>query len=217
VNDRFSAFWKVIVEWEEDAMALQHERWISLEEYHEIERTSDVKYEYSDGRIYDMSGGTFEHSQIALNLSSVLNAHLRGKTCKVANSDMKVLPLGDENPSYFPDVTVTCNPDDYKRGSTVIRSPRLVVEVLSPSTASRDRGEKLLVYQSCMSIEDYVLVSTQRQRVEVYHRESADDWHYRRYTAEQSVVLASVGLTIPVAEIFANTDVPPLASVLPID
>jgi Uma2 family endonuclease len=123
---------------------------------------------------------------------------------------VKVLPLGSENPSYFPDVTVTCNADDYKRGSTTIRSPRLVVEVLSPSTASRDRGEKLLVYQSCMSIEDYVIISTQRQQVEVYHRESADDWHYRCYTAEQSVVLASVGLTIPIAEIFANTDIPPL-------
>src|ERR1700694_5330350 len=130
-------------------MAIQYEHWISLEEYHEMERTSEFKLEYSNGRVYAMSGGTFNHSQIALNLGAVLTPHLRGKVCRVANSDLKVFPLGDENPSYFPDVTVTCNPDDYRGNSTAIRSPRLIIEVLSPGTAHKDRGEKLLIYQSC--------------------------------------------------------------------
>jgi len=198
-------------------MAIQREHWISLEEYHEIERNSDIKYEYSDGRIYDMSGGTFEHSHIAINLVSTLNAHLHGKVCQVANSDMKVLPLGDENPSYYPDVTVTCNPDDYKRGSTTIRSPRLIIEVLSPSTASKDRGEKLRAYKACTSCEEYVMVSSHHQEVEVYRRMSAHTWENTQYTAEQVVPLASVGLTIPVREIYAGTDIPPLASVLSTD
>jgi Uma2 family endonuclease len=198
-------------------MALQREHWISLEEYHEIERTSEVKYEYSDGRIYDMSGGTFEHSQIAINLSVVLNAHLYGKVCRVANSDMKVLPLGDENPSYFPDVTVTCNPDDYKRGSTAIRSPRLIIEVLSLSTASKDRSEKLRAYQACPSVDEYMMVSSHHQEVEVYHREGTDKWTLTRYRHEQVVTLVSVDLMIPVAEIYAQTDVPPLRSILSTD
>ena len=196
-------------------MALQHERWISLEEYHELERTSDVKYEYSDGRIYDMSGGTFEHSQIALNLGTALKSHLRGKVCRVANSDMKGLPLGDENPTYFPDVTVTCDPEDYKRGSTAIRSPRLLIEVLSPSTAAKDRSEKLRVYQACASVEEYVMVSSHHQEIEVYHREEADKWTFIRYRHGQVVTLASVGLTISVADIYAQTDVLPLGSLLP--
>lgn len=198
-------------------MAVQHDRWISLEEYHEIERTSEIKYEYSDGRIYDMSGGTSEHSRIAINMTTALELHLRGKVCRVFNSDMKVLPLGDENPTYFPDVTVTCDPDDYKRGSTAIRSPRLLIEVLSPSMAYKDRGEKLRIYKVCASVEEYVMVSTRRQEVEVYHREGVDDWHYKRYTAEQSVVLASIGLTIPVNEIYAGTTIPMLASQLSAD
>ena len=198
-------------------MAVEHERWISLEEYHEIERTSEIKYEYSDGRIYDMSGGTFAHSRIAGNMYTALAAYLRGKVCQVANSDMKVLPLGDENPTYYPDLTVTCNPDDYGDNSTAIRSPRLVIEVLSPSTAYKDRGEKLRIYKMCASVEEYVMVSTRRQEVEVYHREGVDDWHYRRYTAEQSVVLASVGLTIPVSEIYAGTTIPMLVSQLSAD
>src|SRR5436305_7640005 len=198
-------------------MTLHYAYWISLEEYHEIEPNSDIKYEYSDGHIYDMSGGTFEHSDIALNLSTALKTHLRGKVCKVANSDMKVLPLGDENPSYFPDITVTCNPEDYKRGSTTIRSPRLIIEVLSPSTTYRDRGEKLRVYKACASMEEYVMVSTRRQEIEIYRRVSANKWEDTQYTVEQEVTLASVGLTIPVSEIYADTDVPPHTSVLSAD
>jgi Uma2 family endonuclease len=194
-------------------MAVQHERWISLEEYHEIERNSDIKYEYSNGRIYAMSGGTSEHSRIAINMTIALELHLRGKNCRVFNSDMKVLPLGDENPSYFPDVSVTCSPDDYKRGSTAIRSPRLIIEVLSPSTAVKDRGEKLKAYQLCKSCEEYVMVNAHHQEVEIYHRENTNEWKFVRYTAEQTVILASVGLAIPVSEIYADTDVPPLVSV----
>jgi Uma2 family endonuclease len=198
-------------------MALQRESWISLEEYHEIERTSNIKYEYSDGRLYAMSGGTLEHSRIAGNMYVKLDAHLQGKRCRVYNSDAKVLPLGGENPSYYPDVTVTCEPEDYKHGSTAIRSPHLIIEVLSPSTAYKDRGEKLFVYQSCPSVEEYVMVSTHCQQVEVYHREDAQQWLFRRYTAEQYVTLTSVGLTIPVSEIYASTDVPLLSSVLSAD
>ncbi len=198
-------------------MAIQHEHWISPEEYHEIERNSDVKYEYSNGRIYAMSGGTFAHSSIALNLGAALKVHLRGKVCQVANSDMHVLPLGDENPTYLPDVTVTCNPEDYQDESTAIRSPRLIIEVLSPSTATRDRGEKMRVYKACPSIQEYVLVSTRRQEVEVYRREGANEWKNTLYTTEQVVTLVSVGLTIPVSEIYADTRVPPLTSVLDTD
>ena len=198
-------------------MALQLEHWISLEEYHEMERTSEVKLEYSDGRVYAMSGGTYNHSRIAINMTSKLDAYLIDKTCKVANSDLKVFPLGDENPSYFPDVTVTCSPDDYRGDSTAIRSPRLIIEVLSPSTVYKDRGEKLRVYKSCPSTDEYVMISTRRQEVEVYRRESANEWKDVLYTADQHVTLVSIGLTMSVAEIYAQTDVPPLSSVLFVD
>jgi Uma2 family endonuclease len=198
-------------------MAIQHEHWISLEEYHEIERKSGIKYEYSNGRIYDMSGGNSKHSRIAINMTTALELHLNGKDCLVFNSDMKVLPLGDENPSYYPDVTVTCNPDDYRDDSTVIRSPRLIIEVLSSSTASKDRGEKLRAYQACKSCEEYVMVSTHRQEIEVYRRESTDEWKNVRYTAGGNVLLASVGLVIPMRKIYARTNIPPLASVLSTD
>src|SRR5579864_6937761 len=99
-------------------MALQHPHWLTVEDYHQIEENNpDRKFEYIDGQVFELSGGTFEHSQIALNLATAIRPHLRGKVCRIANSDVHVLPSGSDNPSYLPDVTVTCNPNDYKRGS----------------------------------------------------------------------------------------------------
>src|SRR5579859_2195553 len=77
-------------------MAIQREHWISIEEYHEIERNSEVKYEYSNGHIYEMSGGTSEHCRIAIHMINALELHLGEQVCIVFSSDMKVLPLGDE-------------------------------------------------------------------------------------------------------------------------
>ncbi len=198
-------------------MVARRDQRMNLEEYHELERTSNMKYEYADGQVYAMSGGTFEHSTIAVNLTTALRTHLRGKSCRVAHSDMKVLPLGGENPSYYPDITVTCHPEDYMRGSIAIRFPRLIIEILSPSTAYRDRGEKLRVYQACNSVEEYAMVSSHHQEIEVYHRETEELWTFARYRHEQAVTLASVGLTISVAEMYAETDIPLLSSMLDSD
>jgi Uma2 family endonuclease len=198
-------------------MAIQRDHWISLEEYHEIERKSGIKYEYSNGRIYDMSGDKSKHSRIAINMTIALELHLDGGDCYTFNSDMKVLPLGDENPTYYPDVVVTCNPDDYQDDSPAIRSPRLIIEVLSPSTASKDRGEKLRAYQACKSCQEYALVSTHHQEIVVHRRMSTGEWKTVQYTAEDDLQLVSVRLAIPVRKIYARTNIPPLASVLSTD
>lgn len=194
-------------------MAVQREHWISLEEYHEIERNSDIRYEYSNGRVYAMAGGRSKHSRIAIDMTVALELHLDGTNCQTFNFDTKVLPLGNENPTYYPDVVVTCNPDDYQDDATAIRSPRLIIEVLSPSTASKDRGEKLRAYKACKSCEEYVMVSTHHQEIVVYRRGSVNKWESVRYTAEDNLQLVSVGLTIPVSKVYARTKIPPLASV----
>jgi Uma2 family endonuclease len=189
-------------------MAIQHEQWISLEEYHEIERTSDIKYEYIDGRIYAMTGGTLDHATIAGNLFAILKAHLQGKTCKVFNSDAKVQPLEHGNPSYYPDVTVTCNLDDYKkRDSMFIHSPRFIAEVLSPSTEYKDRGRKRRDYQACPSLEEYVIINTRYQAVEILHRRG-EFWEYKQFLAGEDVELVSVDLTIPLSLLYEDTTIP---------
>jgi len=125
-------------------MAVQRERWISPEEYLEIDRASiDVKYEYMDGHMYAMSGGTVNHAEIALNVLITLRAHLGNGPCHAFSSDVRVQVA--EKKYYYPDVTVSCNTEDWQQGTNdIVHTPRLVVEVLSPSTESFDRGKKFM-------------------------------------------------------------------------
>src|SRR5437588_2701878 len=178
-------------------MALSHERRISLEEYLEIDRTSDVKYEYDSGHVYAMAGGTQAHARIAYNMANLLDAHLTNKPCRFFLSDVKVQVAEDKY--YYPDVTVTCNPEDIKDNLDVICAPRLIVEVLSPGTEYKDRGTKLRAYQACDSIEEYILMSTRQQAVEIYRRLPPTDlpqipqgdWAYRQYGPGEKVELTS--------------------------
>ena len=192
-------------------MALQHPHWLTVEDYHQIEENNpDRKFEYVNEQIFEMSGGMFEHSQITVNLTREISTHLRRKTCQIVNSDMHVLPLGSDDPSYLPDLTVTCNPEDYQRGSKAIRSPRLIVEVLSPSTFRIDRGEKRLAYQACPTMQEYVMVSSQRQEVEVLRRVTDGDWQKTIYLADETVPLLSIELSIAMSDIYEGTGISPL-------
>lgn len=185
-------------------MAIQREHWISPEEYLEIDRASiDVKYEYTDGHIYAMSGGTAEHAEIAINMIAILKAHLQG-SCRVLSSDVRVQVA--ERKYYYPDISVSCHPEDKQKGIDIVHYPYLVIEVLSPSTETNDRGKKFRSYKACSSIQEYVLIGSQYQEVEVFHRQG-DMWAYHQYETGQEVNLASINLTISLADIYRDINV----------
>jgi len=189
-------------------MALSHQRWYSVEEYHKIEEENpNSKFEYIDGEVRAMAGGTYEHTKIAVNLVTILNIHLEDSICQVVNSDIHVLPSGRNNPSYLPDVTVTCNPEDYQRGTKAIRSPSLIVEVLSQSTELIDRTEKLRAYQACPSMQEYLIASTQRREIEAYRRGEDGEWNKTVYTAQDTITLTTIGLSIPMSTIYRRTGI----------
>jgi len=186
-------------------MAVQREHWISPEEYLEIDRAStDMKYEYIDGHMYAMSGGTAEHAEIAINMIALLKAHLQG-SCRVLSSDVRVQVA--ERKYFYPDVSVSCHPEDKQRGIDIVRYPHLVIEVLSPSTEANDRGKKFRFYKAHSSIQEYVLISSQHQEVEIFHRQG-DMWAYHQYESGQEIKLASINLTISLADIYRNINVP---------
>ena len=194
-------------------MDIQHPHWLTVEDYHQIEENNpDHKFEYVDGQVFEMSGGTFEHSKIAINLNREISTHLRRKVCQVVNSDMHVLPFGSDDPSYLPDITVTCNPEDYQRGSKAIRSPRLIIEVLSPSTVRVDRNEKRIAYQACSTMQEYVMVSSQHQEVEVLRRGTDGEWERTVYLPDETVQLLSIELSIAMSDIYEDTGISPLDS-----
>lgn len=190
-------------------MAVQRQHWISPEEYLEIDRASlDVKYEYIDGHMYAMSGATIDHAQIAMNLIRALGDHLQRGSCRVFSSDVRVQVA--ENKYFYPDVTVSCNPEDWQQGNMdIIRYPRLAIEVLSPSTEAHDRRKKSPCYRACPTIQEYVLINTQYQMVEVFRRHTNGKmWLYQQYEPSQGAELASVKLTIPLSDVYRLTDIP---------
>jgi len=138
---------------------------VSVEEYLEGERHSQVKHEYVHGRVYAMVGASKTHNRIALNVGYALDRHVRGGPCSVYVSDVKVR-IGDI--FYYPDILVTCSPADTDPFFST--EPLLILEVLSSTTEAIDRLDKRLVYQSLSSLREYVLLSQAKREVQVYRR-----------------------------------------------
>ena len=184
-------------------------RHMSVDQWRELERTShDIKHEYIDGQVYAMSGGSLAHSRIALNVCSVLESALvaAGKPCFVYNSDAAAR-LSSRRYTY-PDASVTCDERDRPTpDKTEIQSPCVVVEVLSASSEAYDRGEKFGYYQSCPQVQAYVLIATEYQIIEVYHRISPR-WTYDAYGPGDQIELTSLDIRLPLAALYRNAGVP---------
>jgi len=153
---------------------------LSPEAYLQLEQQSQTKQEYINGAVYAMAGASDAHVTIAGNLFARLLNHLRGGGCRVYIADMKVRIL-DRNCFYYPDVMVTCNPQD-QTTPTYKQFPKLIVEVLSGSTEAFDRGDKFADYQTLESLEEYVLINTRHQRIECFRRDSGGRWLLQTYT-----------------------------------
>ncbi|GGA47932.1 hypothetical protein CYANOKiyG1_67090 [Okeania sp. KiyG1] len=113
------------------------------QEYLDWEEKQPIKYEYMNGQVFAMTGGTIPHNEVSLNLAAALKNHLRGKGCKVLMADVK-LGVSEKGPFYYPDVMVSCDQRD-RRATKVIYHPCLVVEVLSPGTEAFNRGKSLKI------------------------------------------------------------------------
>lgn len=184
-------------------MALQHHQTMTVEEYFLLEENDpNTCYEYVDGYVYAMSGGTFNHGTIKSNVHRILWGLLRDGKCRVYSSDMKVY-ISKER--YFhPDVTVTCDSHDRGRGDQ-LQSPRVVVEVLSPNTELKDRTWKLQNYTAHPTIEEYMLVSTQAMKIELYRKEQ-NKWVYYAFGANDEIEVACLGVHFQVVEAYEGID-----------
>ena len=177
---------------------------IGVEEWRDLLRRSDVKYEYSDGWVYAMAGGTADHSTVALNLTHDLFDALGDGPCRVYNSDMAVRLAPTEY--RFPDASVTCDARD-SGAVTEIESPRLLVEVLSDSTEREDRTTKARLYRGCATVEEYAFISTRFRAMEVYHR-AGDLWTAEVYLPGDAIVLNSIDVRIPDNDLYRRSAVP---------
>lgn len=188
---------------------LQLKTWTE-QEYWDYEEKSEIKHEFINGQLYAMAGGTSDHADICLNITSAAKARLRGKACKASNSDLKVKveATGD---TFYPDATIHCPPQRSEgKGNHTLLTPSVIFEVLSPSNKEFDREEKLLFYQKIVTLTDYVLVDAERIFVEHFSRDNADeDWRWRIHTQRADVLqLPGVELELPLDEIYEELDLP---------
>ena len=174
------------------------------EEYFEWEEQQLEKHEYMDGEVYAMTGGTQNHSDIAGNFLTLLKSHLRGSGCKAFNSDLRI-KIFESNKYVYPDLSVTCDRRD-KTTPQYITYPCLIVEVLSPSTAAYDRGDKFRMYRQNPSLIDYVLVDTNKMAIDLYRKDEAGNWYIINYEAGDSIELKSVNLTVPIEQVYEDID-----------
>lgn len=173
---------------------------LSVEEYFELEKRMNVRHEYINGAVYAMVGVSLAHNQVSLALATRLTLHVRGGPCRVFSEAVKLrLELGDDRLYYYPDVMVACDKkgwDDY-----YIHNPKLVIEVLSPSTQSTDLREKAMSYKRLPSVEEYAVFAQKECRATVYRR--AEGWERRIYAGPEAMLeLRSVGFTAPLDELY---------------
>ncbi|MCZ6554331.1 MAG: Uma2 family endonuclease [SAR324 cluster bacterium] len=171
---------------------------ISVEDYLDNEKTAEVKHEYVAGRVFAMVGASRAHNSIMLNLASLLRDHVESGPCQVFVADVKVR-VDAVDAFYYPDVAVTCDPDD--NDEYFLTRPCLIVEVLSPTTEATDRREKLLAYQTLPSLREYVLVDQREPHLEVFRREGRDWWR-DTHAAGDRLTFGSVGLTLDVDAVY---------------
>ena len=184
-------------------IALADFQFLTPEEYLELETQSSIKHEYIDGEVCAMAGTTDAHNTIALNLAFLIRNHLRGTGCSIYFADLKVR-LEKRNCFYYPDLLVTCNSQDQET-PTHKRFPKLIVEVLSDSTEAFDRGDKFNDYQTLESLEEYILVNTKYQRVEIFRRSPQTGWLFQTYTPTNTTFfLHTLDLAISFTDLYED-------------
>ncbi|MFN5388237.1 MAG: Uma2 family endonuclease [Pseudanabaena sp.] len=179
------------------------QNYVSADEYLRWEEQQEEKHEYIDGQVYAMAGASENHVDITTNLTVILSNHLRGKDCKLFPSDMR-LNSASKKIYYYPDLLVTCDERD-RFNKKQKNYPCLIIEVLSESTESKDRGVKFANYQTIQSLQEYVLISQWEQRVEVFRR-SEKFWVLQTYTVGELIEFQSINLQIPIDAIYEDVD-----------
>ena len=174
----------------------------TVEEYLEFDRKSEIRNEYYNGQIYAMAGGTHNHAIINANISGELRARLKGRACRTTSSDLRVqIPV--KGSYVYPDVVVVCGEPQYgDKVTDVLLNPTLVIEVLSPSTESLDRGLKSSYYRSHDSLREYAIVSQTEARVEIYTRQPSGWLLAESAGLDTACHFKSVDCTVPLAEIY---------------
>ena len=184
-------------------MQLTEQQYYSIEEYLALEESADYKSEYIDGEIFPMAGGSTNHNQIAGNFYAELNFAFKTEDYHIFMSDVR-LWIPKKRIYTYPDVMVVCGkPEYYNNRTDTITNPRVIIEVLSPSTKRYDRSKKFEAYRTIPTVEEYLLLDQNRKYIEHFSKMDHNRWSFAEYNeSDETIALASVSFEIAVADIY---------------
>ena len=176
---------------------------ISLEEYRNLETIAEVKHEYHDGEIIEMTGGSINHNRLVRNLIRLLDNALRKTIYEVFPSDLR-LWIPQYNRGLYPDLMIIAGEPLFSDNrNDEILNPCLIIEVLSPSTSGYDRGDKFRYYRSIPQLNQYLLVSQGEILIESYSKTSENHWLLQEYIPARGIIsLDSLGISLNLADIY---------------
>lgn len=190
------------MEIKDSAPAYQKKHW-TIEEYLQMENASDVKHEYYRGEIFAMSGAKMQHNIIAVNLLTGLGTRLRTGKCRPLGSDQRI-HIEKNSLFTYPDISVVCgeiqtlNNDEWN-----VLDPTIIIEVLSSSTKTYDRGDKFKLYRDIPTLKEYVLVDSESINIEAFRINDHRNWELIEYNSlADHLMLETVSVTMPLAEIY---------------
>jgi Uma2 family endonuclease len=189
-------------------VASEPKRRYTLDEYLALERESDARYEFWNGEVFAMSGGTVQHDRIMGNLFNLLEAQLRGRGCRTFTNNMQ-LKVPSAPPYRYADGSVVSGQVDTERfsGNDLLLNPTLIFEVLSPTTEGYDRGDKFSHHKSIPSFREYLLVAQHRPHVTHYFREDGGTWRYEEFNdLADTVHLVAACASVALKDIYRDVD-----------
>ena len=176
-------------------------------EYLALERKAEYRSEFFNGEIFAMAGGTPRHSLIQTNLTAELRQALKGDPCTAYNNDLRIL-VNQTGLHTYPDASIVCGSLEFSGGQPdVVVNPTVLFEVLSDSSEAYDRGRKFGNYRRIESLREYVLISQKEALVERFQRNPDNTWTMTESRGmETALALASVGISIPLSEVYDKVD-----------
>lgn len=175
---------------------------MDVEDYLILDRNSkNACYEYLEGDLRMLAGGSPDHSIIIANLTAAIKGPLKGGQCRVYNSDVR-LQLSERR-YVHPDIVVSCDQRD-RNQKDAIRYPSVVIEVLSPSAEAIDRGRKAIYYRASPTIQEYMMVASEEILVEI-HRREGEKWTIYTFEADDLVTLTSLNIEFPIADAYEGS------------
>lgn len=179
--------------------------YVSAEDYLVMERASQHKHEYYQGEVFAMSGASLNHNHVFTNLFGFLSSKLKGKGCKPYGSDLRIhIPM---NTLYtYPDISIVCgNPETTDNVFDTITNPCVIIEILSPSTKSYDRGDKFNLYRQITTLQEYILIDPETVSVEHFVKTDIHEWKLTELTnITDEFTIQTVGIRITLEELYLD-------------